>query len=48
MAVYILKRLGMTLVVVALSMVFLGLLVHLVPGDPVTILLGPRAPEGLS
>ncbi|MBA3429739.1 MAG: ABC transporter permease [Actinobacteria bacterium] len=48
MLVYLLKRLGMTLLVVVLSMVFLGLLVHLVPGDPVKIILGPRASEALS
>lgn len=38
----------MTVVVVVLAMVFLGLLVHLVPGDPVKIILGPRASEDLS
>ena len=48
MTVYVLKRLGMTLVVVVLTMVFLGVLVHLVPGDPVKIILGQRAPEALS
>jgi peptide/nickel transport system permease protein len=45
---YILKRLGMSVVVVALAMVFLGVLVHLVPGDPVKIILGPRASDALS
>ena len=38
----------MTLVVVVLTMVFLASLVHIVPGDPVTIILGPRATEALS
>lgn len=38
----------MAVVVVVLSMIFLSLLVHLVPGDPVTIILGPRATEALS
>jgi peptide/nickel transport system permease protein len=38
----------MTVVVVALAMVFLGVLVHLVPGDPVKIILGPRASDTLS
>jgi peptide/nickel transport system permease protein len=33
---------------VVLAMVFLGLLVHLVPGDPVKIILGPRASDELS
>jgi peptide/nickel transport system permease protein len=45
---YILKRLGMSVVVVALAMVFLGVLVHLVPGDPVKVILGPRASDQLS
>lgn len=48
MALYLAKRLGMTLVVVTLAMLFLGVLVHLVPGDPVKIILGPRASEALS
>jgi peptide/nickel transport system permease protein len=48
MARYILKRLGMTILVIVLSMVFLGVLVHLVPGDPVKVILGPRASESLS
>jgi peptide/nickel transport system permease protein len=48
MALYILKRLVMTLIVVVLAMVFLGVLVHLVPGDPVKVILGPRASEALS
>ena len=45
---YALKRLGMALIVVVLSMTFLSLLVHLVPGDPVKIILGPRASDELS
>ena len=48
MLAYVLKRLGMTVVVVVLAMIFLGLLVHLVPGDPVKIVLGPRASDALS
>lgn len=36
------------MVVIVLSMIFLSLLVHLVPGDPVRIILGPRATEALS
>ena len=35
-------------VVALLVMVFLGALVHLVPGDPVKLILGPRASEALS
>lgn len=48
MTLYIVKRLGMTGLVVVVSMIFLGALVHLVPGDPVKIILGPRASEALS
>jgi peptide/nickel transport system permease protein len=45
---YLLKRLGMTAIVVLLLMVFLAVLVHLIPGDPVKTILGPRASEDLS
>ncbi|MBN1147268.1 MAG: ABC transporter permease [Anaerolineales bacterium] len=43
MLIYILKRLGMTVVVCLLAMVFLSSMVHFIPGDPVRTLLGPRA-----
>ena len=45
---YLLKRLFMAFVVVVLVMAFLGVLVHLVPGDPVKVILGPRADPQLS
>lgn len=45
MAQYLLKRLGMTLAVVLVVMLFLAGIVHLIPGDPVTNILGPRATE---
>ncbi len=45
---YLLQRVAMTMIVVLLSMAFLGVLVHLVPGDPVKVILGPRASESLS
>jgi peptide/nickel transport system permease protein len=48
MTAYLAKRLAMTLGVVLLTMVFLGGLVQLVPGDPVRIILGPRASDALS
>lgn len=48
MTAYLLKRLGMTIIVVLLLMVFLAVLVHLIPGDPVKTILGPRASEELS
>ncbi len=40
---YLVKRLGMTIIVLLIVMIFLGLLVQVVPGDPVRTLLGPRA-----
>ncbi len=40
---YLLKRLITTILVLLLSMVFLALLVHIVPGDAARTLLGPRA-----
>jgi peptide/nickel transport system permease protein len=43
MYTYLLKRLSMTIIVILVVMVFLGLLVQIVPGDPVRSLLGPRA-----
>ena len=43
MAQYLLKRLGMTLAVMLLVMLFLAGIVHLIPGDPVENILGPRA-----
>jgi len=47
MLVYIGKRILMTLLVLLLVVVFLTLLVHIVPGDPVTMILGPRATPSL-
>jgi peptide/nickel transport system permease protein len=38
----------MTIIVVLLLMVFLAVIVHLIPGDPVKTILGPRASEELS
>ncbi|HEY7147258.1 MAG TPA: ABC transporter permease [Streptosporangiaceae bacterium] len=40
---YLVKRLVMTVIVVLAVMTFLSVLVHLVPGDPVQIVLGPQA-----
>jgi peptide/nickel transport system permease protein len=48
MLAYLLKRVAMTLVVVVLLMAFLGVIVHLIPGDPVRVILGPRASPELS
>jgi peptide/nickel transport system permease protein len=41
--VYLLKRFLMTIVVLFLVIVFLSVVVHIVPGDPVKVVLGPRA-----
>lgn len=45
---YIAQRFAMSAIVVLLAMAFLGVFAHLVPGDPVRIILGPRAGEALS
>lgn len=45
---YMLRRLGMTLAVVFVVVTFLGLLVHAIPGDPVSIIMGPRASPELA
>lgn len=47
MLVYITKRLLMTLLVLLLVAIFLSLLVHIVPGDPASTILGPRATPAL-
>jgi peptide/nickel transport system permease protein len=48
MGKYILKRVGMAAIVVVLSMTFVSTLVHIIPGDPVAIILGPRASPEMS
>ena len=48
MLAYVLKRLAMTALVLLVVMTFLAALVHLIPGDPVTTILGPRADPELS
>ncbi len=48
MGAYLLRRLVMTVIVVILIMVFLGALVHVIPGDPTTLMLGPRATPELA
>jgi peptide/nickel transport system permease protein len=47
MLVYIVKRILMTIVVLLLVIIFLSMLVHIVPGDPATTILGPRATPAL-
>lgn len=45
MGKYILKRLGQTIIVLVLVTLFVCILMHLLPGDPVTIYLGDTATE---
>ena len=40
---YLLKRLGLSIVIVLCALLVLFLLLHLIPGDPARIALGPRA-----
>ncbi|HEX2979170.1 MAG TPA: ABC transporter permease [Anaerolineaceae bacterium] len=47
MGKYILKRLGMTVIVCLLAIILLSLMPYIVPGDPVKTILGPRASEQL-
>ena len=48
MTLYLIRRLIMSFVVIILVMTFLGLLVHLIPGDPVKTIMGPRASPQLA
>ena len=45
---YLFKRIALALLVALLASILLASLVHLLPGDPVKIILGPRANEELS
>jgi peptide/nickel transport system permease protein len=47
MTLYALRRLGLALVIVVCAMAVLFGMIHLVPGDPITIALGPRATEAM-
>jgi len=42
-ALYVLQRLGLAVVIVAIALALLFGMIHLVPGDPASIALGPRA-----
>ncbi|TIX46412.1 MAG: ABC transporter permease [Mesorhizobium sp.] len=49
MFVYLCKRIGLSVVIIACAVLALFLLLHLIPGDPATIALGPRAtPEAIA
>ncbi len=43
MLLYMLKRIGLGLLIVVLAVTLLFCMIHLIPGDPARILLGPRA-----
>jgi peptide/nickel transport system permease protein len=43
MFLYFIKRLGLSVIIVLLAIVTLFLMLHMIPGDPVSIALGPRA-----
>jgi len=45
MWLYTLKRLGLSVIIVACALMTLFLLLHMIPGDPASIALGPRATE---
>jgi peptide/nickel transport system permease protein len=47
MTLYAIRRLGLALVIVTCAMAVLFGMIHLVPGDPITIALGPRATEAM-
>lgn len=47
MGKYIIKRLGMTVIVCLLAIILLSLMPYIVPGDPIKTILGPRASEAL-
>ena len=43
MGLYFLRRLGLSVAIIAVAMSILFVITHLIPGDPVSIALGPRA-----
>lgn len=47
MPLYILKRIFLSLIIVLISISTLFVMIHMAPGDPVNILLGPRATPDL-
>jgi peptide/nickel transport system permease protein len=47
MVVYLIRRLAMTVVVLILLASLVASLVHFIPGNPITIVLGPRANPAL-
>src|SRR5690625_5009978 len=43
MLAYLVKRIGLAIAVVAVSVTTLFAMIHMVPGDPASVILGPRA-----
>ena len=43
MLIYTVKRIGLALLIVLVAMIMLFGMIYLVPGDPASIALGPRA-----
>ncbi len=43
MLFYLLKRIGLAVVIVVVAVVLLYSMIHVVPGDPASVILGPRA-----
>ena len=43
MLFYLLKRVGLAVVIVVVAVVLLYSMIHVVPGDPASVMLGPRA-----
>jgi len=43
MLVYLIKRIGLAVLIIILAVTLLYLMIHAVPGDPATVMLGPRA-----
>ena len=44
---YSVKRLGLAIAIVSVAMAFLFSLIYLIPGDPASVALGPRATEAM-
>ena len=45
MLTYFIKRLGLAAVIVSVAMFILFCMIYLIPGDPASVALGPRATE---
>ncbi len=47
MLIYAIKRLGLAVAIVSLAMLLLFCMIYLIPGDPASVALGPRATEAM-